>query len=87
MTPKEYLIWSFRTKALWWTVIEFFPYLSGLFLRNRGKFCTFEKVLSDKSVYIFVEPPFPSSIRMGDVKLGLQAFGHAFILSEFFSAV
>jgi len=37
--PKEYLIWSFHAKALWRTVIEFFPHPFDLLIRSLSRHC------------------------------------------------
>ena len=55
----EYLIWHFHSQAFSRTVIEFFHHRLDLLISDMVELSFFREVLSDESIGVFIEPPFP----------------------------
>ena len=47
----------------------------------------FQEVLSDESIGVFIEFPFPWGIRVCKEKLRIQIFSNGFMLGKFFSII
>ena len=51
------------------------------------KFPILGKILSDQAIGMFVEPPFPGMIGIGEVKTAVKFFGDPSVLGELLAVV
>ena len=84
---KEYLIGCFIPKSFPWTIVESFHGVDQLLIRNGPKVPIFRKVLTDKTVGVFICPSFPGRVRMGKIKTAFQSLCDFLMISKLFSII
>ena len=83
----KYLVRCLKTKSFSRSVVQPFFGLSNFGIAERFKVGALGKILAQQSVGVFVESPFPGTIRMGKIHVGLQGFAHLLMLGKFVAIV